>query len=198
MKTQQKTINQSFVIGIDEVGRGAIAGPLTVGAVCIPRLEYSKEYEGLQDSKLLSAKQREVWRSSIMDTLYTTTTSIPASVIDTIGIQKALHKATHTLLSRLIKRIPRNDGLLLVDKGIPLFSTYIQEYELVKGDTKEPVIAYASIIAKTTRDRYMCNLNETDKYSFASHKGYGTQAHYNEIHRHGISPLHRHTFIHIE
>jgi ribonuclease HII len=194
-----------YVIGIDEVGRGALAGPVAVAAALIkgPRaISTHRELGKLKDSKKLSPKQRAAWFSYFKDDL-----SIEFSVarvyprrIGKMNISCATNLAALRACDQLIKNHgPRIknvriflDGGLFLGKGIQPANART----VVKGDEKIPAIAVASIIAKVTRDRFMVRLaKKYPAYGFEMHKGYGTKAHYKALRRDGPSPAHRLTFI---
>lgn len=185
-------------VGIDEVGRGPLAGPVTVCAVQWIDLSDPKVVlEGISDSKKLSPSQRRVWlhRAEHMSgvrlrfALY----SVQASEIDRAGIVAALRDASAEALKNL-----KNEQVIhhvYADYGLPVSKQYVHTH-LVKGDEKNPLIALASIIAKETRDALMCELSEQfPVYGFNKHKGYGTKYHREMIQKHGSSPVHRKTFL---
>ncbi|NCT00051.1 ribonuclease HII [Candidatus Parcubacteria bacterium] len=189
-----------YLCGIDEVGRGPIAGPVTVGLVLyqknISRL-FSKI--PLLDSKKLSPQKRrdivkllQGWKKE--GKIFFTTTSISAKDIDRIGISKAIQKALNKNLSRI--EVNPKDVLVVLDGGLHAPSEYIYQETIIKGDTKNRAIAFASIMAKVTRDNYMELQSERyPEYNFAQHKGYGTKDHYKTIKKHGICALHRKSFL---
>lgn len=175
--------------GIDEAGRGPLAGPV-VAAACVLPPEYPAA--GINDSKQLSVHAR----AALFDEL----TSDPwvkfgvgivdIDVIDAINILQATKKA----MLEAVDAISPQPNLLLVD-GVDLPHPVIPSRKLIKGDATSLAIAAASIIAKETRDRIMLELDERyPQYGFAKHKGYGTQAHREAIARHGPCPVHRKTF----
>lgn len=178
-----------YTIGIDEVGRGPIAGPVTVCA-CMISSDIAKKYKGIKDSKKLSELQREKIFSEIQGKVEYKVTSISAKEIDEKGISFCIKKA----LAKSISVFP-TDTLVLLDGGLKAPLEYKDQKTIIKGDEKEVCIALASIIAKVTRDRYMCKMaKKCPEYGFEGHKGYGTRKHYEAIEKHGLSPLHRRTF----
>lgn len=184
-----------WVIGIDEVGRGPLAGPIAVGAVALPVAQNDwKFWEGLRDSKQLSEKQREAWYLKLKEagTRYSVS-MVGAEVIDESGLTQAAALAARRSIGRLdLKSIEAN---VLLDWGLSAPPEWQQE-KFVKGDERFPVIALASIAAKVTRDRYMCLMAEKfPGYGFEKHKGYGTSAHYSVIALNGVCSLHRRTFL---
>ena len=179
-----------YIIGIDEVGRGPIAGPVTVCA-CMISADIGKKYKGIKDSKKLSEKKREEIFSIIKGKVQYKVTSISAKEIDKKGISFCIKKALATSIS-----IFPTDTLVLLDGGLKAPSEFKKQKTIIKGDEKEVCIALASIIAKVTRDRYMCKMaKKHPQYGFEGHKGYGTRAHYMAIEKSGKSPLHRLTFL---
>ncbi|HKP68365.1 MAG TPA: ribonuclease HII [Pyrinomonadaceae bacterium] len=178
-----------FVAGVDEVGRGCLAGPV-VAAACI--LDPGKPLpEGLNDSKQVAAKQRE----EIAEELRVTSIafaigSVDADEIDRINILEATKLAMH----RAIAALAPSADFLLVD-ALTLKGLGIQQRSIIKGDSISASIAAASIIAKTYRDGLMQAYDlEFPHYGFASHVGYGTKSHLEAIKNHGACHLHRKTF----
>ncbi len=184
------------ILGIDEVGRGPLAGPLVIGAVILPDEEQSW-FKDLKDSKKLSAKKREELNNLILENSATGLGWIPANELDELGISKALDLATkkavkqvqslHSPFSQIII-----DGKVNFLKGTPLekFTT-----TCIKGDDKIREISAASIIAKVARDNYMIKLaDKYPEYGFNKHVGYGTKAHIEAIYKYGLTPEHRKSF----
>lgn len=200
------TVWVRYVIGIDEAGRGALAGPVCVGAVLMP-LDFSWESvfalvtkrgePKLRDSKQLSAQQREILYEHITGhgSLRHAAALVSADTIDAIGIANAAREAAAKALDQL--GVSPGKASVLLDAGLSVSSAWEQE-SFVKGDERIPVIALASIVAKVSRDRHMDELAvDHGHYGFDQHKGYGTKAHYQAIHAHGMSTLHRRTFVHV-
>jgi len=185
-----------YVIGIDEAGRGPLAGPVVVGGVKVSikrRAKNGKLLRGIKDSKKLSAKKRDEWFRVLTKNadIEWVVASVPPSEIDRINIHKATNKGVHLVYKKLAGRaaVPALlDGSLYLPKGIP-YTT------IIKGDEKIPIISAASIIAKVTRDRLMLRLHKKyPKYRFDIHKGYGTKLHIRFIKTYGLSPIHRRSF----
>lgn len=176
------------VAGVDEVGRGPIAGPVTVAAVILPPYTF---IPGLNDSKKLSEKKREELYSQIMDlALAVSCVSYDRHKIDDLNIYEATRQAMYEAVRTL--SVPAEavmvDAMKLPDLTCPVES-------LVKGDAKSANIAAASIIAKVTRDRYMKDMDkEYPGFGFAIHKGYYTELHKVALINQGITPLHRRSF----
>ncbi len=194
-----------WYIGVDEAGRGALAGPVCVGAVLYPAdfdwcevfaLITKRGVPKLRDSKQLSAQQRQVLYSAIVNhgRLRHAHALVEAEVIDMIGIANAAREAAAIAVQRL--GIGPARVKVLLDAGLSVSSEWEQE-SFVRGDETIPAISFASMIAKVTRDMHMEELSEAhNRYGFAQHKGYGTAAHTLAIRQHGLLPLiHRKTFL---
>jgi ribonuclease HII len=193
-----------YLIGIDEAGRGALAGPVCVGAVLYPkdfdwrevfRLIAKKGKPKLRDSKQLSAQQR--------DTLYEYITAhgrlkhasafVHADVIDAIGIVNAAHEAAAIAVRQL--EVSPSRVRVLLDAGLRAPNEWSQE-SFVRGDETIPAIALASIVAKVTRDRHMEEISaRCEAYGFERHKGYGTDGHFAAIKKFGMHSIHRLSFL---
>ena len=179
-----------YIAGIDEAGRGPLAGPVTVGAVIMKPDSF---IEGINDSKKISETKREKLYEKITEEALAWSVGIVGQKeIDEINILNATKKALTLALEELKIKPERIlvDALEHIDtKGIPYTS-------IIKGDAKVYSIGAASIIAKVTRDRIMREYDEVyPEYGFAKHKGYGTAAHIEAIKKYGPCPLHRKTFI---
>jgi len=190
------------IIGIDEVGRGPIAGPLCVGACLMDLTEAKSEFSvffGIRDSKKLTPKAREAWFRLITSAARAgkcrwRTTFVGEKVIDRRGLSYALRRAIGSVLRKLNAH-PRNSKVLL-DGGIRAPKRFVHQETIIKGDEKEPLIASASIVAKVCRDRYMARVSkEYPQYGFEYHKGYGTKKHYAAVKRYGMSKIHRRSFL---
>ena len=184
------------IAGIDEAGRGCLAGPVVAGAVSmnedIANVLYAGELSRLTDSKRLTPAKRELFFEILSDNkgIYTASGWCTSEEVDTLNILCATHLAMRRALENLSLNICHAliDGLPV--KGLPCPSTAI-----VKGDTKSFLIAAASIIAKVSRDRYMIEMDEEyPGYGFAAHKGYGTHVHILALHKLGSCVIHRHSF----
>jgi ribonuclease HII len=195
-----------YEIGIDEAGRGALAGPICVGAVLVPRgFDWQSIFRSitkrgvprLRDSKQLSAQQREIVFNLIENhgSLRHSFALVSADTIDEIGISNAAREAAAIALGAL--GISAGRAKVLLDAGLSVSSEWEQE-SFVRGDENIPAIALASIVAKVSRDRFMDELAESYvQYRFEKHKGYGTAEHYSALHIHGVSPAHRKSFVHL-
>ncbi len=178
-----------FIAGIDEAGRGPLAGPVVAAAVVF---EPGKLIEGVRDSKQLSEKKREALYQVILNECLAYGIGIvPPEEIDRINIRNATFKAMRKALGAM-KQVP--DFLLIDGEELP-DSLYPQE-AIVGGDDKSFTIAAASILAKVTRDRLMREYHlQYPQYHFDRHKGYGTQLHREMILKYGPSPIHRKSFL---
>jgi len=181
-----------FIVGIDEVGRGAIAGPLVIGAAaCVWNAKIAKSLKGIRDSKKLTLAQREEWFRKFKKMpikFYTSSTS--NNLIDKNGLGWALKAG----IRRVLKKINKKPHLVLLDGGICAPKEYKQK-TIIGGDDKIPLISAASIYAKVRRDKLMVRLDGRYPYGFKNHKGYGTRRHYQDIKKNGISRLHRRSFL---
>ena len=193
-----------YVIGIDEVGRGALAGPVVVGVVCIPKklILRNKKLGQLRDSKKLSAAKREAWFDhfrTLPDVRYALARVYPRQ-IEKRNISQAANLAAHRALGRLITKNKRQKNEIYLDGGLFIknreFSTALGATTIVKGDEKIRAIAVASIIAKVSRDRFMKKLSKKHPgYGLEIHKGYGTRMHRAALMKLGPSVIHRQTFL---
>ena len=179
----------SPLCGVDEAGRGPLAGPVCAAAVILPR---GTVIEGLNDSKKLSEKRREALYDEIVGRAIAF--GIAFAFVEEIE-EKNILEATFLAMNRAIEQLSVVPALALIDgnrsKGIVLPSRCV-----IGGDGKCADIAAASILAKVTRDRYMLEMAEKyPQYGFERHKGYGTAAHYAAIREFGPSPIHRMSFL---
>ncbi|MGI6032148.1 MAG: ribonuclease HII [Coriobacteriales bacterium] len=193
----RKVGGPGIVVGLDEVGRGALAGPLTVAAVALPD---EPEVIGIDDSKKLSPKRREALAAQIEDVAYGIgICHIPPEDIDACGMSASLKVAFSRALASCEADIrERGNGkgadAVLID-GNPIH-IHAHETCIVKGDGKVACIAAASIVAKVTRDALMIELSSSyPAYGFDSNKGYGSAAHIDAIKNNGPSDVHRRSFL---
>lgn len=184
-------MNKGFkaVCGVDEAGRGPLAGPVYAAAVILP---IGAEITGINDSKKLSEKKREDLFNIINDTALSVSVGIAdEKEIDEINILNA----TFLAMKRAVRGLAIPADYAIID-GNRAPNTGITEETVVKGDGKVISVAAASIIAKVSRDRFMMKIAELyPEYRFDKHKGYGTALHYEMIKKYGISPIHRRTFL---
>ena len=177
------------ICGIDEVGRGPLAGPVVAGAVILPKncnLLY------LNDSKQLSAKKREELYPQIMEQAVAVGIGLASPErIDEINILQATYEAMREAINKL-----RVKPDILLNDAVTIPQITIRQVPIIKGDAKSASIAAASIVAKVTRDRLMVQYDERyPEYGFASNMGYGAAAHIEALKKYGATPIHRRTFI---
>lgn len=184
---QRELGGEGLVVGVDEVGRGALAGPLTVGAVVLPEQPH---VWGLDDSKRLSPARREALATQIADVAVAIGIAhVEPASIDAVGMGSALRMA---MAQAIVDTGVDPDGVLI--DGNPVH-VHPREKTLVKGDQRVACIAAASIVAKVTRDHLMVAYDsEYPEYHFADCKGYGSAAHIEAIREHGLCPIHRVSF----
>jgi ribonuclease HII len=207
-----------WIIGIDEVGRGPLAGPVVVGAVLVPADFDWALLPGVTDSKKLSEKKREVIYKQALalaasGKLWFAVAEESAQTIDRIGIAPSIRCALAQALAQVLEAANKNPpraalgshvlGVplgpemvrVLLDGGLRAPAEFIHQETIIKGDATEPVIGLASIMAKVTRDRTMVTLAELyPSYGLEQHKGYGTAQHRQTIAKLGLSAIHRGTF----
>ena len=178
------------ICGIDEVGRGPLAGPVVAGAVILPKDDMILY---LNDSKKLSEKKREMLYDEIMNRAVATGIGMASPArIDEINILQATYEAMRMAIDNLKVRPD-----ILLNDAVTIPQVDILQVPIIKGDAKSISIAAASIIAKVTRDRLMVEYDKVlPGYDFASNKGYGTKAHIAGLKELGPTPIHRRSFIH--
>ena len=186
-----------YVAGVDEVGRGPLAGPVVTACVVLP-----KDFNvlGVDDSKKISEKRREALYSEILDQALACGIGLRGNAeIDRINIleatKEAMLDAVRAADEELRERLGQGIGRVLID-AVRLQDLDIPQTSIVKGDATSESIAAASIVAKVTRDRMMVRYAEVyPGYAFEKNKGYGTAAHYAGIRAQGLTPIHRKTFV---
>ena len=178
-----------LICGIDEAGRGPLAGPVFAAAVILPK---GLENLGINDSKKISEKKRD----ALFDLICENAIAYSIAGADEKEIDRLnILNATFLAMKRAVDGLKIKPDLALVD-GNRNPNTGIPEITLVKGDAKSISIAAASILAKVSRDRYLAELDKKyPEYEFAKHKGYPTALHYEKIKQYGISPVHRMSFL---
>ena len=186
---ERKYESFSWICGIDEVGRGPLAGPVVAGAVILPK---DCDILYLNDSKQLSEKKREELYAVIMEKAVAVGLGFVAPErFDQINILQATYEAMREAISKLD---PQPD--LLLNDAVTIPKVTIRQIPIIKGDAKSVSIAAASIVAKVTRDRLMVQYEEVyPGYGFASNKGYGAQVHLDALKKYGPTPIHRRSFI---
>ncbi len=179
----------ALVCGVDEAGRGPLAGPVCAAAVILPP---GCEIEGLNDSKKLTEKKREALFPVIQrQALAWSVAYADVSEIDSLNILQA----TFLAMRRAVEGLSLAADYALID-GNRMPPLAIPGETVVKGDSRSMSIAAASVLAKVSRDHVMMELDKAyPQYAFAQHKGYGTALHYERINEHGVSPVHRLTFL---
>lgn len=188
------------ICGIDEAGRGPLAGPVVVASVIMPE---GSMIEGVNDSKKVSEKKREkLYEQIIEEAVAYGVGIIDQNEIDRINILNATKEGLTLCIKELEKDLKEKNReiekpeIILVDALTKIDTDHIPYQSIIKGDAKSYSIAASSIIAKVTRDRIMRQWDEVyPEYGFAKHKGYGTAMHISAIKQYGICPLHRKTFV---
>ena len=178
-----------YIAGVDEAGRGPLAGPVYAAAVILPD---GAELSGINDSKKLTPKKREELFEKITEIAVSYAIfSVDEKEIDEINILNATHKAMNGAVASLNQK----PDYVIID-GNSIKGMEIAHETVVKGDAKSISIAAASILAKVSRDRYIDKMGEVyPEYGFENHKGYGTKAHTDAILKYGVCPIHRRTFL---
>lgn len=200
-----------YVVGIDEAGRGPLAGPVSVGAVVV-RLQGKKTgrsgpiklpkhplFKGVKNSKALSPVLREEWFRKIREaraagSLDYAVACVSAKIIDEKGIVFAIRQATKRILKKL--SVPPHETQILLDGSLYAPEHFLYQETIIRGDETVPIISLASIAAKVVRDRKMVRLSrEYPEFDFHIHKGYGTLSHRQAIRKLGPCELHRRSFL---
>jgi ribonuclease HII len=191
-------VGTKYILGIDEAGRGPLAGPVAVGAVAVENgFDTLAAFPGLNDSKKLSEKKREELFTILQieiqkGNVRALVCMSSVKAIDSKGISYAISKALETAVRKLM---PVPAGKIYLDGSLQAPPEYEQE-TIIGGDGIVPAIMLASVAAKVTRDRLMKKLGrEEPRYGFEEHKGYGTPSHVAAIRKYGVSPLHRMSFL---
>lgn len=188
-----------YIIGIDEAGRGPLAGPVAVGGVVITERFNKKFFKGVKDSKQLTPEERELWFTLITEAkrrgdLDYAVSLVSESVIDKHGITYAIKLGIARVLKHL--NAPPDETQVFLDGSLKAPKEYMHQTTIIKGDEKVPIISLASICAKVVRDRRMVKLSKKfPEYNFHIHKGYGTRMHKEALRLHGLSTIHRKSFL---
>lgn len=194
--------NMKYHIGIDEAGRGPLAGPVAVGGVMISEtlLDFVLgSFKGLRDSKQLSEKKREEFYERMLSLqkehkLLFAVGLVSHETIDARGIVSALRSGVGSVLEKI--GVDPEKSRVLLDGSLSAPVQYTNQKTIIRGDETEPIISLASIAAKVVRDRKMrVFAKQYPLYGFERHKGYGTKAHYEALMTHGISLIHRRSFL---
>jgi ribonuclease HII len=189
-----------IVVGIDEAGRGPLAGSVVAGAVSVhldimEKIEKAPEFRLIRDSKTLSARQREQAYDFIVQNFEWGVGASDEKSIDRINILQASYLAMKKAISDLKRKTGNDIDILLIDGRSPIPNISMRQENIIGGDKFVFSISAASIIAKVTRDRMMLELHEKfPNYGFAKHKGYGTKLHFEMIAKHGPCDAHRKSF----
>ena len=180
-------LNKKLIAGVDEVGRGPLAGPVVSAAVIMPKDFY---IEGVTDSKKVSEKKRIELEQKILENAISVGISfVDEKIIDEINIYEASRKA----MIEAINQLDPKPDIILVD-AMPLHHE-IETESIIKGDEKSFMIACASIVAKQARDRFMVELSKKyPEYHFDKHKGYPTKLHFEALEKYGALDIHRKTY----
>ncbi|OGZ05897.1 MAG: hypothetical protein A2845_03800 [Candidatus Lloydbacteria bacterium RIFCSPHIGHO2_01_FULL_49_22] len=192
---RMKKSTTKFFIGIDEVGRGPLAGPVAVG-VAMATPATIKKWRKIKESKQLSVKQREEWYVKIcapQSGIRFAVSFVSAAMIDRNGINPSIR----TALARGLQKLDPDSkhSRVLLDGGLRAPLQFIDQETIIRGDTRETIIAIASVVAKVKRDRYMWKLAKKEpRYGFASNVGYGTTEHVTAIKKYGLSDQHRRSY----
>lgn len=192
LKYEKELIANGYelICGIDEAGRGPLAGPVCAAAVIMPN---GLIIDGVNDSKKLSEKKREKLYDDIINSAVAYSVQfVFQEKIDEINIRQA----THMAMQNAVNALKIKPDILIVDGNDNMDFDGAESIYIKKGDANSQTIAAASILAKVTRDRYMVSLaDEYPEYGLGSHKGYGTKKHIEAIRRYGVQPIHRKTFM---
>ena len=189
----------AILVGVDEVGRGPIAGPVAACALACIEPEVMPLFEGIKDSKQLTEKARERWLALINEqceagALRYSVSFQDVGVIDKINIRQATLRAVAESVIKL--QLNPAGTRVLLDGGLMAPREYVDQHTIIGGDASQKIIGMASVVAKVLRDRQMKELGALHpQYGFEKHKGYGTAAHYQAIETHGLLPCHRRSFL---
>lgn len=187
------------IVGIDEAGRGPLAGPVAVGGVRIKEGFEKKFFKGIRDSKQLSAEERELWFSLAQEAkrrgeLDFAVSLVSERIIDKRGIAYAIRLGIKRVLASL--DISYTESQIFLDGGISAPEEFVHQVTVIRGDEKIPIVSLASICAKVVRDRRMVRLaKKFPEYNFDTHKGYATRMHREALKKHGPIELHRKSFL---
>lgn len=189
IEREKRNEGYAYIAGVDEAGRGPLAGPVYAAAVILPEDVF---IEGINDSKKLSEKKRE----ALFDIICEKAVSYSIFSVDEKRIDKInILNATFEAMNGAVNGLSVKPDYVLID-GNRIQGMEIEHETVIKGDLKSISIAAASILAKVSRDRFICRMAEKyPEYGFEKHKGYGTAAHNEAILKHGPCPIHRRTFL---
>ena len=198
-----KQKNQAIIFGVDEVGRGALAGPVVACALwaldgkILQEIKNQCGISKIRDSKKTSPKKRQEIFKCAQKKLRFSLGVVDSKKIDEINIHNATLLAMKIAVEKLIKKIKQDPHLILIDGIHKIPNLKSNQKTIIQGDTKEPTISLASICAKVYRDALMSgNLDRRyPRYKFDIHKGYGTAMHFSQIKKYGPCPIHRRSFL---
>lgn len=186
----------THIAGIDEAGRGPLAGPVTVGLVVVPK-DFAKELlMGVRDSKQMPQHKREAWYKRAREwhsegIAYTAVSHVGHSIVDRVGLTKAVSRG----IRRVLRDVDHTTTFVLLDGLLSAPRRFRYQETVIKGDEKIPLISLASNCAKVSRDAKMRRYSENfDVYGFDQHKGYATKEHRDQIRKHGLCAIHRRRF----
>lgn len=189
-----------WVVGVDEVGRGPLAGPVTVAVVCVPKRHFGKVVpKELRDSKKMRPGMRQKWHQFVREKskegkIYFSISSVNHRIIDRVGVVKAVKIGIRRVFRRL--QINPLECFVLLDGGLLAPKEFTNQKTIIRGDARIPIIALASIVGKVHRDRKMFRLSKKfPNYGFEKHKGYGTKFHLKALKKFGPCEIHRKTFL---
>jgi len=195
-------MSSKFIFGIDEVGRGPLAGPVVVGVFGTHNKKILKNFPLHKDSKKMTEREREFWfdfftQEKLKKTVFFEVGFSPATLIDKKGIVYAIQHAMKKCITKLKKQnVLSYDSKILLDGALVAPSLFLNQKTIIKGDEKEKLIACASVVAKVSRDRFMKkSAKKFEGYGFEIHKGYGTKKHSEMLKLKGPSKLHRLSFL---
>jgi len=200
----KRKLKTNYVIGVDEVGRGSLAGPVTVAAVAIPKKFSFPKFKNLKlkDSKKLTPLQREKWFDWVKENkIPYAVSSVSPKIIDKINISNAANLAATKAFQQLIAKSKLQRVKIYLDGGLFLNKLQTTNYKLqtktiIRGDEKINTIKLASIVAKVIRDKKMKQFHKKyPQYGFLQNKGYGTKKHLNAIKKYGFCSIHRKSFL---
>ena len=188
----------SYVVGIDEAGRGPLAGPVSVGVVKIPKDFNKNFFKSIKDSKKLTSDDRELWFALALEAKKQKLLDFAVSLVsEKIIDRKGVVYAVRLGIKRCFRKLSiEEDSQIFLDGSLVAPKQFKHQLTVIKGDEKIPVISLASICAKVTRDRMMVKLSKKfPQFSFHLHKGYGTLMHRQAIQKYGSTEIHRQSFI---
>jgi len=187
-----------YVVGIDEAGRGPLAGPVSVGVVKIPPNFNKNFFRSIKDSKKLTPEDRELWFALALEAKKEKLLDFAVSLVsEKIIDRKGIVYAVRLGIKRCFRKLDiKEDSQIFLDGSLKAPKGFLHQKTIIKGDEKIPVISLASICAKVTRDRMMVKISKKfPKFNFHQHKGYGTLAHRKALKKYGLTAIHRRSFL---